>query len=111
MLAFLGVALKEARDTQDPRISLRDIDFLGRRRGGTGHDPGKLSRIERGEMKRWPADIDDIVRAYAEACDTSDTALWARALELYGAEEGRAATRRARRNAQRRATPRRREDS
>jgi transcriptional regulator with XRE-family HTH domain len=105
MLAFLGQALREAREAAG--LSLREMDHAGTRRGGEGHDPAKLSRIERGDMKRWPADIDSIVRTYAAMCETSDTGLWSRALEMYGREEGRSATQRARRRAQRRSADRR----
>lgn len=100
MLAFLGQALREARESAD--VSLRDIDIVGQRRGGAGFQGSKLSRLERGEHRRWPADIDEIIGAYAQATSTTPKAIWNRALALNdeaerrGKAAGKRATQRAR---------------
>lgn len=104
MLSFLGQALREAREEVGD-VSLRDVDILDQRRGGAGFQGSKLSRLERGQHRRWPADIDEIVSAYALACGTTPKAIWNRALELNdeaearGRHDGKSAARRARERA------------
>lgn len=104
MLAFLGQALAEARESAG--VALGDIAYEGRSQGrgakGAGFDVSKLSRLERGQHRRWPADIDDIILTYAESTGTTPLWIWNRALQLQGLSEGRRATRRASRG--RRAT-------
>lgn len=100
MLGFLGQALRETREAAG--LSLREVDHAGARRGEGGHDPGKLSRIERGDMKRWPADIDRIVETYAAVTELAASEIWARALNLHGTQEGKRSTQRAQRRARQR---------
>jgi transcriptional regulator with XRE-family HTH domain len=99
MLDHLVNALVEARERAG--ASLEDVSYYGRvvsaQRGREVLiDRSFLSRLERG-LAGWSPKIDDVVRAYAAACHTTDTALWTAALEEYGREEGRIATKRARR--------------
>lgn len=89
MLSFLVAALTDSR--LEAGVSLDDVAFRIREQAqARGHeikiDKSFLSRLETGAAG-WTPKIDDIVRGYAIACETTDTALWDAALRAYGREE------------------------
>lgn len=89
MLSFLVTALADAR--REAGASLDEVAYRAREHSkARGNevivDRAQLWRLEQGKAG-WTAKIDDIVRGYAAACDTTDVALWDAALRAYGREE------------------------